>query len=1305
VGETVPIAIPLANEVDYRLELTWSSSAARVWAGQVQVSTKDDLGAVQGRLSKTANLTPGMLMSGGIHLTAGGDQIQFAPPPSTKYLQERLGKFVSQQTTKGGLIFHVRGIDSDRVIVSLRRDETNDLTAPIAISLAELANGRSIESRFSDTASWRIKRVDGDRLRVALVIPNDTPEKKSDHQGTSLFWDDQTANIHVQSDRVSADSLELVCETLSGGSRVVASQSWPVRLVAGRCVVSDSPWRPPVGDGSYVLRWQLRHRSDSRSTWTNSIPSALKDSISKPISIIRGTSENPVIAESKSNVVVLSRQRSNATVATYAAVSRIEPFGGSWSVNRFIPVRQATQLASMGVTQAKPKKTELAGKLIAELPPGGHWEHAIPVSKVGERHRLTVTFPDARAMRLGVCVIDRSNAIGKPSVLRDVTIMRTRMRTTDSPWSTASIDFYPQSSAPQLLLVNRDEQQPVSFEAIDVSVSTVAQAQPVGTAVTSSPSPPTGRRALVYLDSRQWLEWFGNLVAKGDTEKPAFGDELVAANRLIESLRQYGYAGVMMTVCDDGSALYPSKFMTADISRNGTAPVRDFDSPETLEMLLRLFDREGLAFMPCVRANFPLTSLEKELIDNSEKSRGISPANPWNGFDLALGEVESMKPCIYNPLHENVAGECRSVVEELLQQTVGHDSADTIGVLADEGSCFRLPSRRATLDNATLDRFFQSLPPGKIVRSQVFAWVNEDGASAFDNWRNERFREMAKQWIEPVFPTNKRLMIATTSDQVSSELLQLAPQSKLSFSQLYRRSPLQSLASRSRNEATNLRCNSQSKSSEGSIVDSAIFLSPESSAKLCNGDKELLRICGRESDEDIHSLPLNDPSMSSLVVARLLSRCDRRLLVVSGYEAFDDSESRRRSILNFQALPPTLLEDVPSSDKAMKLVKLRRLETATHTYFVATNHCRWPMSLEVVLPGVTSIEGVVQNGASTLLESNGAWRASLDTGELAAIRVPRMKSKSLNWSASISGSSTLMSEVGDTIRELAEVVAVNGEPPLLRSIENPSFEADSPPMLTTQAAGMGTTNPSTTLLTNVPGWLLSQHPVGCAVLDEEVALDGKRSIRLSNRDGRPGGTWIVSRAIPTPASERIAMSLMVRGEPSEEPAKSKPIILRVAIEGAVAGSSMRQVISINVPRNGKWSQVPCRVQVDSLPRCGIESLRVAIDVMNEGTVWIDSVKAEDSFLTDQERTQLQSQMFLALGGITNGELSQASRLFESQWVQEMLRKPAATLRPIVVNEAPTLDGDVPNSDNDLVEEEAPGIADRIKAWLPKPVRF
>ncbi len=83
--------------------------------------------------------------------------------------------------------------------------------------------------------------------------------------------------------------------------------------------------------------------------------------------------------------------------------------------------------------------------------------------------------------------------------------------------------------------------------------------------------------------------------------------------RLVEYLQHVGYNGLMISVLADGSTIYPSalleptpRYDTGMFFDTAADPLRK----DVLEMLLRLFDREGLQLIPALEFAAPLPELE-----------------------------------------------------------------------------------------------------------------------------------------------------------------------------------------------------------------------------------------------------------------------------------------------------------------------------------------------------------------------------------------------------------------------------------------------------------------------------------------------------------------------------------------------------------------------------------------------------------------------------------------------------------------------------------------------------------------------
>ena len=107
----------------------------------------------------------------------------------------------------------------------------------------------------------------------------------------------------------------------------------------------------------------------------------------------------------------------------------------------------------------------------------------------------------------------------------------------------------------------------------------------------------------------------------------------------------------------------------------------------------------------------------------------------------------------------------------------------------------------------------------------------------------------------------------------------------------------------------------------------------------------------------------------------------------------------------------------------------------------------------------------------------------------------------------------------------------------------------------------------------------------------------------------------------------------------------------------------------------------------------MDSLRLTIDSLTVGRVWIDDIELHDWFPTSMERGVLQGDAFLAVQGLQRGNITPAARLLQNYWAQYLINQ---KLPPQV---APVAQAAEEQS------EDAPGMADRIKSWLPRPLRF
>ena len=275
------------------------------------------------------------------------------------------------------------------------------------------------------------------------------------------------------------------------------------------------------------------------------------------------------------------------------------------------------------------------------------------------------------------------------------------------------------------------------------------------------------------------------------------------------------------------------------------------------------------------------------------------------------------------------------------------------------------------------------------------------------------------------------------------------------------------------------------------------------------------------------------------------------------------------------------------------------------------------------------------------------------------------------WTSRVSGGPTVVKRIKTQVTEVVENIGSLTTPiPNTQLLKNGSFEV---------SGEMG-----------IIGWMHAQHPPGCVQLDSEVATNGSYSVRLKTEINHTGRTWIMSDAFAPPASGRVAVALTLRGSPITGTDPDQQV--RVTLETSDGDKPFRVFEDLEIPTNKEWSTHEIVLELDHLKPQELGSLRVAIDSLKPGLIWVDDVQIYDDFPTEAERAEMQRRVFLAVQGMQRGNLLPAGKLLENFWVQRLLtdKKPNRDKKePAVKREA----------------MEAPSVTERFKEWLPSNARY
>ncbi|WP_236696142.1 hypothetical protein [Rhodopirellula islandica] len=363
---------------------------------------------------------------------------------------------------------------------------------------------------------------------------------------------------------------------------------------------------------------------------------------------------------------------------------------------------------------------------------------------------------------------------------------------------------------------------------------------------------------------------------------------------------------------------------------------------------------------------------------------------------------------------------------------------------------------------------------------------------------------------------------------------------------------------------------------------------------------------------------------------------------------------------------------------------------------------------------------------------------------------------------------------------------------LLRSPKQvtPHFAAKSPQSLLSNGGFEQSSLPDASARLGIPNWMHAQHPADAVKLDSRAAFRGEHSVRLAARDESGTQAWLISKNIATPVAGRVAISMAVRGyrEPLKAPATpgasapaianptagnsgrpsleplgqsnegrqgtsaeaSKTLTLRVALEGSLDGQPCRHWREVEVPIDGKWQDSTVVLEWLNVDVENTRELRVTIDNLSDGIIWVDDVFVTDWFASRAERAEIQSLAYLAVQGLQRDDVKGPARLLNQFWAKQLLQfavrrttdpRRAEVDRPFVqpafgqgvvspvaiATSAPTgpptesmltektvdnLSGTAatPGSSSDpqpLVDssQQNASVTGKIRNWLPQPLRF
>lgn len=949
------------------------------------------------------------------------------------------------------------------------------------------------------------------------------------------------------------------------------------------------------------------------------------------------------------------------------------------------------------------------------------WEaYPVPIQRPGQPHLLEIEYPSDVPQTLGISVVEPNSAgavmpIGLDSGVEVVQpILGDGQR---SEWRRHRLVFWPRTSTPLVLIVNRGGKTPAVYGKIRVqyAVDGLPRPLPLG-------GPRPERLWAAYLDRPLLPETFGASDPAGSPSDLSVDDWQTfyeAGTRLVDYLNYAGQNGLLLSVLADGSTIYPSRIVqptprydSGMFFPSGQDPLRK----DVLEMLLQLFDREGLQLIPAVEFAAPLPELEAIVRQGGSGSVGLQWIGPegtvWTDRYPA---VRGLAP-YYNVLHPRVQEAMLGVIRELLGTYGHHPALAGLGLQLSAQGYAQLPGPEWGVDDATVGQFqldTRIAVPGEGERrfAERAAFLTGPARAEWIRWRANRLTDFYARVgaLVSAAHAHARLYLAG-ADSFGGEEWQRTLQPNLSHRPAVADALLDlGIDARRLQEDRNIvllrgeRIAAARPLAERALdleltqmpdwdshyaampTTGSLFFHPPREVRLPSFDE---KSPFRPTYTWLVTLPVPSGEQNRRRFVHSLATLDSQVMFDGGWQLpLGQEDALWGLIAAYRQLPAARFQRLePVAGNRSQPVTVRFCSRDSYTYAYAVNDAPFStvLRLKVEAPAGCQIEELSGLRRIQPLERDAdgvSWTCELQPYDLVAVRFSmpqlRLHSPQVHWSESIA-----MSLEG-RISELGERIAALRTPPMLKTLENSGFE--TPPQ-----DGQ------------IQSWNSTAHPNTTVELDSKIAHEGSRSLRLVSQGPTAS---IQSRPFTAPATGRLSMWVWLRV--ADE--KQQPLV-RLAVEGKYRGREIPPRFAYvgqppapdapSFPIPAGWS--PFVFHVNDLPLEGLSQVRVRFDLIGQGEVWIDDVQLSDLAFNKKELAEMYRLIAPAEVQRENGQIGDCLHLLEGYWPRFLVEHVPASASPLT--RTPASRPRQPNAGSSR-ESQRTGFLERMKNMLPDRSRF
>ncbi|MEX2121933.1 MAG: family 10 glycosylhydrolase [Pirellulales bacterium] len=1277
-----------------RLRIEWGGGLERQWRGSISIS--------HGSLADPRLLGVEADEPGSMWLEEGGRRLQINQRSRRVY---------------DGLDLTVAADLNARLLIELTGqvdDPASNAERParVEIRLADVLDG--FHNRGLDDKNNRlmIRRAPGDKLRV--VLPGDSV----------VYETGQVLDFLVQPHRLTLSQgrrLRLECRLQPArGKRLLWSQEEDISLDAdGSADAVGVRLALPEAEGVYDL-----------------LIAACRGGLPNRLGL------RQVVEQRKVQVVVLSGQKPRAreTVPPMQTLVELDPAKPAWW-ERFahVPLIPGLNKGPLGNGDAAAWQHPL-GEMV-QLGPGGRepdisWEaYPLPIHRPGQPHVIEVEYPSDVPQTLGLSVVE-PNAAGAvlPIGLDSGIYVPAEAAGTLPRLAKHRLIFWPRTKSPLLLMTNRREGSRAVYGKIRVLGP---RATGMGSLVRESgrsqlppafDGPPGQEQRLLaaYYDRPLFAENFSATEDVDDFSGRSLDDWQTfyeGATRLVEYLKHAGHNGVMLSVLADGSAIYPSQLLDATprydtgvFFANGQDPFRK----DVLELLLRLFDREGLRLIPALEFAAPLPALE------AARRRG-EPGVELVGSDGRTW-LETRAPRrglapYYNPLNAEVQQAMLAVVDELVERYGHHPSLSGVALQLSADGYAQLPGAAWAYDDDTVSRFSRetkvALPMGEAHFTSRVELLSGTHQEAWLAWRCRglgafhqqlqtalaRSRPGTRLYLaganmldSPDFARQLRPALPrSTSNEAVLRTAGIDPSLYRSRDQIMllrpeRIAPLDSLAE----QAVNLELNHDARldrlfGSQDAELDrqfgpavsaGSLFFHEPQSARLKSFDA---KSPFKRTHAWLVAQPVSAGPHNRKRFVHALATLDARAIFDGGWLLPIGHEDELRDLFAvYRELPDEPFETLAGETQP---VTLRTLSRPDRTYVYLVNDSPWNATVRIAVQAPPDCR-VQSLGGRRLPGLPGGdkqtWTIELAPYDLASAALLGPGVRLTDPQVEIDGQVPAL--LKSRIEDLWDRANVLKQPPPVDLLSNAGFEEPFDRR-------------------GIAGWELveqgepaagaeTQGEAG-AELDTMNPQSGQQSLRLI---GGPGTSWLSSEAFRPPETGWLSMTVWLRLADADRQPE-----LRLALEGLLDGREYKRTAAVGrgagVPKlAAQWGQYS--FEFPDLPTARLSDLKIRFELSGPGEVWIDEVRLLNlEQLAESQLLALAKTIGSAGVALDNRRYSDCLRLLDGYWPRYLTSHVVLTEQPLV--------GDKPSRPKAAAPAEPPtektGVLDRVKravgGWL------